>query len=145
MAQHVNLSAALPSVPGFSEQQVHGLINIVHSVIQQYFASSNQPSSTPPPSLSPPSTPSSSTPPAPQETQKEEDEQLLQQATVESTTESTTKSIISAIPRLCTVRSSGDSAACLSNLACQHINTLLDYTLLGYIGHSKGLEATGQG
>ena len=157
MAKQVNLPEALPSVPGFSKQQVHDLINIVHSVMQQYFASSNQltPASTPPPSTPP----ASSAPFAPQETQKEENQQPLYQATVkditESTTESTTKSTISAIPRLCTVQSSGDSAACLSNLACQHINTLLDYTLLDYtlldytlldyIGHSKGLEATGQG
>ena len=137
----INLSAALPSIPGFSEQQVHNLINIVHSIIQQYFASSNQ--------ISPISTPPSSAPPASQEAQKEEDEQLLQQITVENTTESITKSIskstISTIPRLYIVRSSGDSAACLSNLACQHINTLLDYTLLDYIEHSKGIEVIGQG
>ena len=150
MAQQVNLPGPTPSVPGFSEQQVHDLINIVHSVVQQYFAPSNQPSSTPP----------LSTPPAPQEAQKEEDEQLQKQeqqpsyqATVESITESPTKhgssmpnikSTLSAIPRLCIARSSGDSAACLSNLACQHINTLLDYTLPGYIEHSEGLKATGQ-
>ena len=121
--------------------------------MQQYFASQhpqNQPSSTPP---------------APQETQKEEDEQLqkqeqqpLYQATVKDITESTTESItkhgssmpnskstLSKIPRLCTARSSGDSAACLSNtllLACQHIMFL--NTLLDYIEHSKDLEVTGQ-
>ena len=145
MAQQINALEALPSVPGFSEQQVHNLINIVHSVMQQYFAPPNQ--------LTPASTPPPSTPPAPQKTQKEKDEQLLQQATVKSTTKSTTKhgssmpdskSTLSAIPRLCTVRSSGDSAACLSNLACQHINTLLGYTLFDYIKHSKGLKATEQ-
>ena len=158
MAQ-INLPAALPLVPGFSEQQVHDLANIVRSVVQQYFAPSNQ---TTPPSTTPPSTSPPSTPPAPQEAQKEENEQLLQQATVDDITESTTESItkhgsmpnckstLSTISRLCTVRSSGDSAAYLSNLACQHINTLLnytllDYTLLDYIGHSKGLKATGQG
>ena len=150
------MSEALPLVPSFSEQQVHNLANIVRSVVHQYFAPLNQ---------SPPNQPSSnqlipaSTPPTPQKAQKEEDEQLQkqeQQATVESTTESTTKhgsmpdskSIISTIPHLCTARFSGDSAACLSNLACQHImflNTLLGYTLLGYIEHSEGLEATGQG
>ena len=145
---------ALPSVPDFSEQQVHGLINIIHSVMQQYLAPRNQPPS------SPLSSPPSSTPPTPQEAQKEEDEQLLQQATVESITESTTKhgssmpdsnSILSTIPRLYTARSSGDSAAYLSNailLTCQHImflNTLLGYTLPGYIEHSEGLKATGQG
>ena len=48
MGQPGNLSAALPSVPGFSEQQVHDLINIVHSIMQQYFASSNQPLSNQP-------------------------------------------------------------------------------------------------
>ena len=117
---------ALPSVPSFSEQQVHNLANIIHSVMQQYFAPQNPP---------PP------TPPAPQNAQKEEDEQLLQQATVDDITESTTKhdssmpdskSTLSTIPHLYTARSSGDSAACLSNLACQHIiflNTLLGYTL----------------
>ena len=162
------MSGALPSVPSFSEHQVHDLANIVRSVVQQYFAPSNQPLSTPPPQ-----TPPASTSPAPQEAQKEEDEQLqkqeqqpLQQATVENTTESITESItkhgssipdrkstLSAIPRLCTVRSSEDSATRPSNalrLACQHINTLLGYTLLGsnlpgYIEHLKGLEATGQG
>ena len=144
MAQQVNPSGALPSVPSFSEQQVHDLFNIVHSVMHQYFAPSNQ---TPPPSTPPPSTP-----PAPQEAQKEEDIQLLQQATVNGTTESTTESItkhdssmpdikstLSTIPRLCTAH----SAACLSNtllLAC-----LLGYTLLGYIEHLEGLEASGQG
>ena len=141
MAQQINMPEALPSVPGFSEQQVHDLINIVHSVMQQYFAPPNQltPASTPPSSTPP----TSSAPPAPQETQKEEDQQPLYQATVkditESTTESTTKSIISAIPRLCTVRSSGDSATCLS------LNTLLGYTLSDYIEQSKDIEAIGQG
>ena len=139
------MSEALPSVPSFSEHQVHDLTNIVRSVVQQYFAPSNQPLSTSPSSTPPPSNLPSSTPPAPQKAQKEEDEQLLQQATAKSTTESISKSTLSTIPRLCTIRSSGDSAACLSNLACQHINTLLDYTLLDYIGHSKGIEATGQG
>ena len=42
MGQSGNLSAALPSVLDFSEQQVYGLINIVHSVMQQYFAPPNQ-------------------------------------------------------------------------------------------------------
>ena len=51
------MSGALPLVPSFSEQQVHDLVNIVHLVMQQYFAPQN-----------PPSTPS-----APQEAQKEED------------------------------------------------------------------------
>ena len=143
---------ALPSIPSFSEQQVHDLFNIVHSVVQQYFASSNQ--------TTPASNPPLSTPSTPQEAQKEEDEQLLQQATVEDITESTTKhgssisdsqSTLSTIPRLHSARSSGDSAACLSKallLVCQHImflNTLLGNTLLGYIEHSKGIEATGQG
>ena len=140
---------ALPSVPSFSEQQVHGhdLINIIHSVMQQYFAPQN-PLLTPPLSNQP-----SSTPVAPQGAQKEEDIQLSQQATVENTTKHgcrmpDSKSTLSTIPRLCTVRSSGDSAACLSNFACQHImflNTLLGYTLPRYIGHSEELEATGQG
>ena len=147
---------ALPSVPSFSKQQVHNLANIIHSVMQQYFAPQYQPSSTPPSS-----TPSLSTPSTQQIAQKEEDEQLLQQITVEditkSITENTTKhgssisdskSTLSTIPRLCTARSSGDSAACLDIFACQHImflNTLLGYTSLGYIEHSKGIEATGQG
>ena len=148
MAQQVNLSGALPLVLGFSEQQVHGLINIVHSVMRQYLT---------------PSTPPPSTPSAPQEAQKEENEQPqkqeqqpLYQATVESTTESITKhssmpdskSTISTIPRLCTVRSSGDSAACFSNailLAYLPGYTLPGYTLPGYIEHLKGLKATGQG
>ena len=94
----------------------------------------------PPSSLPPPSTP-----PAPQKAQKEEAEQLLQQATVENITESITKhpdskSTLSTISRLCTAQSSGDSATCLNNLAC-----LPGYTLPGYIEHSEGLEATGQG
>ena len=150
MTQQINLPEALSSVPSFSKQQVHNLANIVRSVVQQYFTSSNQSSSTPPPQTSPPSISPSSTPSAPQEAQKEKDEQLqkqeqqpLYQATVESTTESTTKhpdrkSTISAIPRLCTVRSSGDSAACLSNAL------LLAY-LPDYIKHPKDIEATGQG
>ena len=137
------MPGALSSVPGFSEQQVHDLINIVHSVIQQYLAPRNQPSSN--------HDQAPSTPPAPQEAQKEENIQLLQQATMdditESTTESTTKqdssmpnskSTLSTIPRLCIVRSSGDSAACLSH-------TLLLACLLGYIEHSEGIETTGQG
>ena len=147
-----NMPEALPSVPSFSEQQVHDLANIIHSVMQQYFAPSNQITSASipashdqPPSISP----------APQETQKEEDEQLLQLAIAENTTEkqehqplyqATVKSILSTIPRRCTARSSRDSAACLSNallLACQHVMFL--NTLLDYIEHSKGLEATGQG
>ena len=144
MAQQVNMPAALPSVPGFSEQQVHELINIIHSVMQQYFAPSNQPPQYQPPSAPAPSNPP--TPPAPQETQKEKDIQLLQQATVESTTESTTKhcssvpdskSTISTIPRLCTARSFGDLAA--------YDNALLLAYLFGYIRHSEGLKATGQG
>ena len=139
MTQQVNPPGALPSAPSYD------LINIIHSVVHQYFASS---------------TPPLSTPPAPQESQKEENEQLLQQATVEDITESITKhgssmpdsqSTLSTIPRLHTARSSGDSAACLSKallLVCQHImflNTLLGNTLLGYIEHSKGIEAIGQG
>ena len=126
---------ALPSIPSFSEQQVHNLFNIVHSVVQQYFAPSNQ--------TTPASNPPASTPSAPQETQKEEDEQLLQQVTVENITESTTKhpdskSTLSIISRLCTARSAGDSAACLSN-------ALLLACLLGYIEHSKDIKAIGQG
>ena len=134
------MSGALPSVPSFSEQQVHDLINIIHLVMQQYFAPHDQP----------PSTPS-----APQEAQKEEDEQLLQQAfvkkdaenTVESITESTmkhdSKSNFSTIPRLCIARSSGDSAACPSNTLL--LARLLGYTQFGYIRHSEGIEKTGQG
>ena len=51
IGQPVNLPEALPIVPSFSEQQVHDLVNIVHSVIQQYFASSNQTISAPIPSV----------------------------------------------------------------------------------------------
>ena len=50
MGQPVNLPGALPLVPSFSEQQVHDLVNIVHSVMQQYFAPSNQPPPNQPPS-----------------------------------------------------------------------------------------------
>ena len=92
-------------------------------------------------------------------TAEKQEQQPLYQATVEDITESTTesttkhgssmadsKSTLSTIPRLCTARSSGDSAACLSNallLACQH--TMFLNTLPGYIEHSEGIEATGQG
>ena len=143
------MSKALPSVPSFSKQQVHDLINIIHSVMQQYFASSNQPSSNqitsasiPAPHDQPPSTP-----PAPQEAQKEQDIQLLQQITVKNTTESTTKpdssvpdskSTLSTIPPLCTAH----SATCPSNtllLAC-----LLGHTLLDYIKYSAEIEKTEQ-
>ena len=41
----IYLPEALSSVLSFSEQQVHDLINIVHSVMQQYFAPQNQPPS----------------------------------------------------------------------------------------------------
>ena len=104
-------------------------------------------------------------PPAPQEAQKEEEkekEQPLYQATVEDITESTTesatkhsssmpdsKSTLSTIPHPCTIPTSGDSAACLSNArfcAYQHALLLsLLNTPLGYIEHSEGMEATGQG
>ena len=133
------MPGALPSVPSFSEQQVHDLVNIIHSVIQQYLASqysaplASAPSA-PAPSAPAPFAPTPSTPLASQAAQKEEDKQPLYQVTVESTTENTTK--LSTIPRLCTARSSRDSAACLSILACQHPD---------YIGHSKGIEKTGQG
>ena len=118
----------LSLVPSFSKQQVHDLVNIIHSVMQQYFAPPNQSSSN---SITLASTPPLLTPSAPQETQKEEDEQLLYQATVKDIVESITKhgssmsdsqSILSTISRLCIARSSGDSAACLSkalSLACQ--------------------------
>ena len=87
--------------------------------------------------------------------EKQEQQPLYQATFTESTTGSTTKhgssmpdskSTLSTIPRLCTARSSGDSAACLSNallLACQH--TMFLTTLPGYIEHSEGIEATGQG
>ena len=128
---------SLPSVPSFSEQQVHDLVNIIHSVMQQYLA----------PQYQPPLASAPSTPPASQETQKEEDIQLLQQATVESTTESTTKqdssmpysnSTLSIISCLCIIRFSEDSAVCVSN------EILLAY-LANYIKYSKGIEKTGQG
>ena len=115
-----------------------------------------------------------STPPAPQEAHKDEandkenaeitaeKQAPLYQATVEDITESTmesttkddnsmavSKSTLSTFPRLCTTRSSGDSAACLSNarlLACQYTMFLAWHGLLpGYIEYSEGMEATGQG
>ena len=88
----------------------------------------------------------------------------LYQATVEDITESTTKhgnsmavskSTLSTFPRLCTTRSSRDSAACLSNAllsAYQHtLNLAYQHTMFpalttfGYIEYSEGMEATGQG
>ena len=118
-----------------------------------------------------------STPPAPQEAKKEEDKKPLYQATVEDVTESTaeketeqqygssklssdkpdSKTTLSTIPRLCTARSFGDPAVCLSNaffaylnaphLAYQHalILGLMLTTPLGYIECTEGMEATGQG
>ena len=115
-----------------------------------------------------------STPPAPQEAQKEVEQvkmQPLYQATVEDDTESTTKhgssmpdskSILSSMPCLCAARSSGDSAACLSNALLASFLTsffgdfltsffalasfLAWHGLLpGYIECMEGMEATGQG
>ena len=153
----INLSKALSSVLSFSKQRVHShdLINIIRSVMQQYFASSNQPSSTPP----------SLTSPAPQEAQKQKDKQLLQQITVKNTTEKqeqqplyqaksitkhgssmpNSKSTLFIIPRLCTVRSSEDNAL---SFACQHITLFADETLLlntqlGYVKDSKGIAKLG--
>ena len=65
---------------------------------------------------------------------------------MKSITKSITKhdsnNTLSTISRLYIARYSRDSAACLSNLACQQImflNTLLGYTLLDYIEYSKDL------
>ena len=109
------------------------------------------------------------TPPAPQEAQKEVEQvkkQPLHQATVEddteSTMESTTKhgsgmavntSTLSTIPRLCAARSSGNSAACPSNLLASSLasffgdflTSFFALTSFGYIECMEGMEATGQG
>ena len=98
------------------------------------------------------------------EKQEQEPLQPLYQATVEDDTETHVKSTpdspstLSTIPRLCTIPTSGDSAARLSNapfsayqyalhLAYQHtlILGLMINTPLGYIRYMEGMEATGQG
>lgn len=111
-----------------------------------------------------------STPPTPQEAQKEVEQvkkQLLYQATVEEDTESTTesttkhgssipdsKSTLPTIPRLCATRSSGDSAARLSNAAflasflASFFGDLLtsffgSASRFGYIECMEGMEVTG--
>ena len=102
------------------------------------------------------------TPPAPQEAQKEVEQVkkiALHQATVEEDTEITvekkteqqhgstkpdSKSTLSSMPCLCTIRSSGDSAACLSMAYSAYAAFLAWHGLLpGYIEYSEGMEATG--
>ena len=148
-ANYIRQAWAKQQAIQLASQQANQRLATLHATLQAALQATQH--STPP------------TLPAPQEAQKEEDEQPLYQATMEDIAESTTeketeqqdgstkpdnKSTVSTIPRLRTAPASRDPAACLSIalFAYRYTAFLAWHGLLpGYIEHSEGMEATGQG